>query len=245
MSTENFLRGRRRGELSLEEEYALETAVSEVRSVPAGTVLVRDGELLSRSTMLVEGLVGRYVYDRDGQRQLVAVHVAGDFVDLHGFPLQRLDHEVATLSPACVAFIPHEILRALTVSHPHLMRMLWFSTLLDAAIHREWIFRLGRLDATGRVAHFFCEMNVRLMCVGRSDGERFRLSMRQTDIADACGLTPVHVNRVLRQLREREALLFRDGQAVIMNRRALEAAGEFTTDYLYIDNGPLQSSRPT
>ncbi|RJF91568.1 Crp/Fnr family transcriptional regulator [Sphingomonas cavernae] len=233
-----FLQRRRRDRLSEQEKQALEAAVAEVRVLPARHVMVRQGETVTRSTLLVEGLMCRYMDGRDGQRQLVALHVPGDFVDLHAFPLEQLDHDVATISRAKVATFPRETLLALTRDHPHLVRMLWFSTLLDAAMHREWIFRLGRLGATGRVAHFFCEMNVRLAMVGLSSGNRFHLPVTQSDIAEACGLTSVHVNRVLRQLRDSGQLEFQRGEARVLDWEALKATGEFDDAYLYVDGTP-------
>lgn len=236
--TAKFLERRRRDRLSEAEKQALEDAVAEVRSLPARQTIVRQGDTVTRSTLLVEGFMCRYMDGRDGQRQLVALHVPGDFVDLHGFPLEQLDHDVATLSKAKVAMFSRDTLLTLTRNHPHLMRMLWFSTLLDAAMHREWIFRLGQLGAAARVAHFFCEMNVRLRLVGLSADNRFNLPITQSDIADACGLTPVHVNRVLRQLRDEGLLEFRGGVAHVLDGKGLRQSGEFDHAYLYVDGTP-------
>ncbi|MCJ8157539.1 Crp/Fnr family transcriptional regulator [Sphingomonas sp. LaA6.9] len=233
-----FLQRRRRERLSEEEKRALEDAVAEIRVLPARHVLVHQGDTVTRSTMLIEGLMCRYMDGRDGHRQLVALHVPGDFVDLHGFPLEQLDHDVATISRSKVATFPRETLLTLTRNHPHLVRMLWFSTLLDAAMHREWIFRLGRLGAMGRVAHFFCEMKVRLSLVGLSNDNRFHLAVTQADIAEACGLTPVHVNRVLRQLRDNGQLAFQRGMAHVLDWHALKVTGEFDDAYLYVDGTP-------
>jgi CRP-like cAMP-binding protein len=239
MLTKNFLRCRRRNELSGEEKQALEDAVSQLRPYGARSVIARENVALHESNLLVEGMVGRYMTARNGEQQLVAVHVVGDFLDLHGFPLKQLDHNVVAITPVKLAMVPHGNLLKLTSTHPHLMRLLWFSTLLDAAIHREWIFKLGRLDAIGRVAHFFCEMNVRLKIVGLSDGLSFDLPMTQSDLADACGLTSVHVNRVLRQLREGKLLTFTKSHAVILDLAGLSRTGEFDPTYLYLDKGTL------
>ena len=167
-------------------------------------MIVRAGEPIYHSTLLIDGFMCRYVDDREGLRQLVAVQVAGDFVDLHAYPLKVLDHDVATLTAATVAIIPHGKLDQINAAMPELTRKLWFSTLLDAAVHRAWLFRLGRLDAVGRVAHFLSETNVRLQLAGLSDGTRFALGFTQTDISEICGITNVHTNRVLRQLREEQ-----------------------------------------
>lgn len=227
--------GRRRGRLSPEDLAALEASVTAVRELPPRKVLARTGERITESTLLVEGFMCRYMDDRSGQRQLVSIHVPGDFVDLHGYPLERLDHDLATIGPARVACWTHGAVSELLQPRPDLQKMFWFATLLDAAMHREWIFRLGRLGADGRIAHLICELEVRLEMVGLAADGRYSLPLKQADLAEACGLTGVHVNRVLRQLRERELLLYKGGEVTILNRSALRALGEFDPGYLYGD----------
>lgn len=233
MLTGRFLLGRARDALSEEERQMLEAAVTAVHELPSRQTLMRRGELVNTSTLLVEGFMCRYLDDRDGYRQLVSMHVPGDFVDLHGFPMKRLDHDIATLGPCKVAIFDHKTLAELVERNPHLTRMLWFSTLLDGAIHREWIFRMGRLGAEGRVAHLFCELNARLAMVGLAKDGRFLLPATQADVAEACGITGVHVNRVLRIMRERDLLLFRSGEAHIRDLARLQALAEFDPVYLY------------
>jgi len=233
--TKDFLRERHRDELSAEDIDALESAISEVREIGARQLMVRAGEPVTMSTLLLQGFMCRYMDDRAGERQLVAVHVAGDFVDLHGFPLKRLDHDVATLTEVRVAMVPHANLAQIVAERPNLTRILWFSTLIDAAMHREWIFRLGRLNAIGRISHFLCELDAKLQAVGRSDGTHFELPINQNDLGEACGITGVHANRVLRQLREEKVLLFRNSKVEILDRRRLERIGEFDSAYLYIN----------
>ena len=237
MISGKFLLGRGRHELSDEEQRVLEDGIGSVRQVAARKQIVRAGVIIDTSTLLLEGFVCRYMDDRDGQRQLVAVHVPGDFVDLHAFPMRRLDHDIATLGPVKIACYDHQTLETITERYPHLTRKLWFSTLLDAAMHREWIFRLGRLGAEGRVAHLFCELNERLEMVGLAADGRYMLPMTQPDIAEASGLTGVHVNRVLRSLREKNLLTFKANEVCILDRKALAAVAEFEPQYLYGSNG--------
>lgn len=116
-------------------------------------------------------------------------------------------------------------------------RKLWFSTLIDAAMHRAWLFRVGRLDATGRVAHFLCEMNARLSAAGLSDGRLFNLALTQSDLAEICGFTTVHVNRVLRQLREARLCMVRFSIVEIVDLPGLMRRGDFDPAYLYLE-GP-------
>jgi CRP-like cAMP-binding protein len=189
---------------------------------------------VSRCTLLVEGIMCRYIDDREGVRQLVAIHVPGDFVDLHGFPLKTLDHDVGTLSAATVALIPHRSIDEILHERPDMGRKLWFSTMTDAAMHRAWTFRLGRLNAIGRVAHFLSETNARLSSVGLSTGRRFALPMTQVDLGEACGLTNVHINRVVRQLREQELCNFRSSLVELADPLRLAALGQFDPDYLYL-----------
>jgi CRP-like cAMP-binding protein len=233
MLTEKFLMGRRREELSPTEIDVIEREVEEVVTFPARTDIVRHGTFIDRSMMLIEGFVCRYMDGLDGSRQLVGLHMPGDFVDLHGYPLRMLDHDVATLTVCKFATYPHETIKRMVADHPDLGRHLWFSTLLDAAMHREWIFRLGRLMGAGRIAHFFAETGRRLQMVGLSDGVRYALPMQQTDVASACGMTSVHANRVLRELRETGVVSFAGGVVQIHDLAALHTLGEFDDRYLY------------
>lgn len=243
MFTARFLRDKRGASLDDDERAILESAISEVRDIPPRTNIVRAGQPLRYSTLLVDGIMSRYIDDREGARQLVAVHFPGDFVDLHGFPLKVLEHDVQTTTAVRVAIIPHSALEQVLAEHPQLARKLWFATLLDAAMHRAWLFRLGRLDAVGRVAHFLCETNARLVAAGLSDGSRFNLALTQTDLAEVCGLTNVHVNRVMRQLREERLCVFRSSVVEIPDLERLAARGQFSPDYLYLaQTEPVKST---
>jgi CRP-like cAMP-binding protein len=233
MLTGKFLLGRHREELSPVEIGVLEDSVGSVLTFDARTDIVRQGEPVERSMLLVDGFICRYMDGLDGSRQLVALHVPGDFVDLHGYPLRTLDHDVATLTKCTVAAYPHATVERMVIDYPNLGRLLWFSTLLDAAMHREWIFRLGRLVGSGRVAHFFAEVGRRLQMVGLTDGMNFALPMQQTDLASACGMTSVHANRVLRELREQNIVNFNGGMVHVRDIGALHSIAEFDDRYLY------------
>jgi CRP-like cAMP-binding protein len=234
---ERFLAGRRRGELSAAELQALENSVERVETLAGRQTIVPHGKVVDTSMLLVDGLMARYMDGLEGERQLVALHVPGDFVDLHAFPLRKLDHDVATLTPCTIAVFKHSTIEDLILAHPNLGRQLWFSTLLDAAMHREWIFRLGRLGAAGRVAHLLAETERRLRMVGMSDGKSFALPLQQSDIASACGITAVHANRVLRDLRERGIVTVGSGLVKIGDLAALHREAEFDEQYLYPSDG--------
>jgi CRP-like cAMP-binding protein len=233
-----FLKLRSRDLLSEEEETVLRAAVADIRELPAEKVMVRAGVTLSESILLFDGYACRYKGLSDGQRQIMQLHVAGDFLDLHGFLLKQLDHDVASMTPVRYALVPHEALRRITETHPHLARMLWFSTLLDAAIHRERILSIGRRSAMQRIAHLFCELYVRLQVVGMTEDRSYRLDLTQAEVADATGLTSVHVNRMLKKLREQEILTFRGGEVRIHDWDGLARAAEFDAGYLHLERRP-------
>lgn len=240
MVFDKFLLGRRRDQLSEGDILALEHESGPVRELPPRSMLVREGDPVSVSTYLIDGFMCRYKDDREGQRQIVAVHVPGDFVDLHAYPLKRLDHDVATLTTCRIAQIPHARLDDIMAQRPGMSKLLWFSTLLDAAMHREWIFRLGRLNAVRRLGHFLSEIEAKLRAVGLSDGHAFVLPMTQADLAEACGITAVHVNRMVRELRERGILVIHDNHVEILDRAALYRLSEFDPGYLFIGDSDAE-----
>jgi CRP-like cAMP-binding protein len=220
------------------DEALLRSLPAETRSVPAGRTIVRAGVTLSECTLLVDGIVCRYRDLADGQRQIMELHVAGDFLDLHSFLLKRLEHNVGSLTPVRLVAVPHEAVRVITERSPHLARLLWFSTLLDAAIHREKILSVGRRMAAARIAHLVCELYVRLELVDLAGGCRYRLPLTQADLADATGLTSVHVNRMLKRLRDDGLLTFRGGEVEIHDWDGLRKLAEFDPTYLYLERRP-------
>ena len=239
--TRRVLLGRKIAPLTQAQRTRLEGAITEVRLIAARSVLVHKGEPLEHSTLLLRGFLSRHADDRRGHRQLVSLHVPGDLVDMHAFPMKQLDHDVAALTDVEVAILPHAAIKAITEADPELARKLWFATLLDSAMHRAWIFRLGRLDASGRVSHFFAETGSRLQAVGLGTLERFPLPITQADVGDACGLTSVHVSRVLKALRDDKVCMFRDGEVIVHDRQAMFKIGQFDPSYLYLDDASVIS----
>ena len=229
---------RARDSVSDEEEVVLRGAVSGVEEHQAGRTLVRAGVPLSHSMLVIDGIVTRFKDLADGQRQIQEVHVPGDFTDLHGFLLKRLEHNVGTLTRARIALFPHEQIRRITEEQPHLARLLWFSTLIDAAIQREKILSVGRRPALARLAHLLCELKIRLEVIGLAEDGTFALPLTQLDLGDASGLTSVHVNRMLKQLRDDRLVTFRGGQVTIHDWPRLQQVGEFDRAYLYLDKRP-------
>lgn len=227
----------RRDRLSDRERHALADALAEVRIYAPDDTLIRAGNGTEYSTLLVSGMLGRVYYMSEGKRQIVAMHLPGDFVDLHSLLLKRLDHDVVALTDVRVALFPHEVLRRLTETEPHLARMLWLLTVIDAAVHREWIGRLGH-SAAVRVAQLLCEAQARLAVVGMATREGFAIDLTQADLGDMTGLTPVHVNRTLRKLREANLAIVRDGYASIPDLDHLREFAGFDPTYLYLDKRP-------
>lgn len=233
-----ILKLKARDALDPREEQRLRDAVSSVEDFPAGKTLVRAGATLSHSMLVVDGFLARYKDLADGARQIQEIHVGGDFTDLHGFILKRLDHNVGTLTRARIAMVPHEALLRISEDEPHLSRLLWFSTLLDSAIQREKIVSVGRRAALARLAHMLCELHVRLDIAGLAQDGSFALPLTQLDLGDAAGLTSVHVNRMLKQLRDDRLVTARGGTVTIHDAQRLRQIAEFDPAYLYLDRRP-------
>lgn len=230
---------RKRTEISAEEERVIRNSVAETRRLPADEVVVHSGVELSSSLMLLDGWMARSKDLESGERQVTELHVAGDFADLHGFTLKKLDHDVLTLTECTVAVVPHDRLKEITERYPHLARVYWFSTNIDAAIHREWALSLGQRSAISRMAHLFCELYVRLEIVGRAHGDTYELPLTQRELAECLGLTVVHANRTIQELRRRGLVEFENRRLTILDRRGIEGVAEFDPSYLYLNKQPL------
>lgn len=196
--------------------------------------IVKEGDRPSKCCLVVEGVAIRYKLTAHGDRQILAVHLPGDVPDLQSLLLRTLDHTLATLSPCRVGFIDHaDLLDAITRA-PMLGRALWRETLIDAAIFREWMTGLGRRDAPERLAHFFCEIGTRLQAVGLAADNGYPLHITQQELADAMGLTTVHINRTLRELREAGLVTLSDGRVSIPDWSGLRARASFDPTYLHL-----------
>ncbi|MGZ2412324.1 CRP-like cAMP-binding protein [Sphingomonas sp. F9_3S_D5_B_2] len=226
---------RTRDDISAEEEAAIRDALGEAKTVAAHRTIIRAWEPLNFSTLLLRGWAARVKDLEAGQRQITELHVAGDFVDMHSFTLKRLDHDVVALTNCELVTVPHERLEEITVKHPHLTRVYWFGTNLDAAIHREWMLSVGRRSALACVAHLFCELLIRLQIAGLADEDAFDFPLTQVQLADCVGLTSVHVNRTLQELRKRGLIELKDKRLRILDLPGLQRVGEFDPAYLYLE----------
>ncbi len=159
----------------------------------------------------------------------------GDLCDLNIFLLRRMDHALGTLTPVAVAKISRDLLQRMLNADPRLTRALWWEVLVTAAIHREWLVNIGRRTALERVAHLLCEVYFRQAAVGRAKDGRCELPITQVELADALGLSAVHVNRTLRDLRLSGLIDWRDKVLAIPDLDALTRVARFVPDYLHLD----------
>ena len=229
---------RKRDAIGVAEERAIREMVSETRRISGHTVLIREGERLDQSILLISGWLARAVEIPAGTRHITELHVPGDFADLHGFTLKRLDHDVVALTESIIGLVPHERLTKLTDRFPHLARIYWFSTNVDAAIHRQWAVSLGRRDAISRTAHLFCELFFRLDVVGKTNGLSYDFPITQNQLSSCLGLTPVHVNRTLQALRRQSLIELENKRLTILNLVELQKTGDFDPAYLYLHRQP-------
>jgi CRP-like cAMP-binding protein len=224
--------------VSEQEMSVLEQAIRGFRSFETGQELVMVDDRPSHSSILVEGWAARAKTLEDGGRQITAIHVPGDFVDLHSFLLRKMDHSVVALSPCRTASVPHERLRGISETQPHLTRLLWLNTLVDAAIHRNWIVAMGRMSASGRMAQLLCELYVRLSAVELAGEYEFEFPLTQPVVADALGLSLVHVNRSLREIRGRNLIAWRSRIVKILDWERLVEFAQFDPTYLSLRREP-------
>lgn len=202
-----------------------------------GEVIVPQGRIASRSCMMLRGMSARQhqLRDRPGERVITALHVPGDFVDLHGFVLAGLEHDVISMGPSEVEFVDHDELRSITQNFPHLTRLLWMSTVIDAAIHRQWLVAAASLRSSGHLAHLLCEVYTRLASVGAAQNLIFTLPLLQKELADILGYTPIHINRAVRDLRDGRLIRWTGTEVQILDWQGLARLGRFDPMYLEMD----------
>lgn len=225
-------------ELSNEEKALLVETIAFGRDFEKGQDLVSTGSRPAYSTMLLDGLAARYKVLEDGGRQFTSLQVPGDFVDLHAFLLKTMDHGIVALSPCRVMFADHSKLRTITERAPHLTRLLWLDTLVDGAIHREWIVAMGRRSKTSHLAHLICELFLRLRVVKRTSGMSFNLPLSQAEMADVLGLSVVHMNRVIGSLKKTTVITWTNHTVTILDWDQLAELAEFDPTYLSMNNEP-------
>lgn len=204
-----------------------------LRKFARGTLLVREGDLPEHCAILVSGFACRHKMTVAGERQIVSLHLSGEMLDLQHLFLDIADHNIQTLSEATVATVSRSALRALAETRPAIGHAILISILIEASIFREWLLNIGRRDARARVAHLLCEFALRLDSRRMKAGQPYELPLTQDELADALGLTPVHVSRMLRSLAD-ERLIVRDGRLVAFPQwEELKRSCDFNERYLH------------
>lgn len=205
------------------------------RTLKAGQYIIWDGDRPQNSSLLIHGFAMRQKVVGDGGRQIFSIHMDGDLVDLQNSLLGRADHNVQMMTKGEIALIPVDAIRRIAFERPAIGMAMWYETLVEGSIFREWIANIGRRGAQARVAHLLCELALRLKVAGLGTQAAFALPLTQEQIADSVSLTPVHVNRVLRAMDE-EALIERVGrQIAVRNWSHLAQSGDFNPAYLHLD----------
>lgn len=222
------------GRLSEEERATITGALCGVRRHRARDDVIREGDPTTGAHVVLEGFACRYKLLDDGRRQIVAYAGPGDFCDPRGFVLERMDYSIATLAPSVIGELPREAVIGITERHPRLSRALWWATLVDESITREWLVGVGQRTAYERLAHLFCELCERLKAVGLTDGSRFALPVTQMELADTVGLSAVHVNRTLQDLRRDGLISLLGGELEILDWERLCRAALFDRAYLHL-----------
>jgi CRP-like cAMP-binding protein len=187
---------------------------------------------------VLKGFACRYKVLGDGQRQIMSFHMAGDIPDLQSLHLGVMDHSLGTMTAVTAAFIPHTAVHDLNRRLPGVAAALWRDTLIDAAVFREWLTGVGRRSAYTRTAHLVCEVFVRMSSLGLADRDSFQLPLTQVAMADALGLSAVHINRVLQDLRGEGLIASRGRTVVIRDWTGLAKAGDFDAGYLHLRRMP-------
>jgi CRP-like cAMP-binding protein len=220
---------------SREDRDALLALPHTVRTVQPNHYLVREFDRVEHSCVMLSGYAVRHKIVAGGHRQILAIHMKGEMVDLQNSLLGEADHSVQMLTAGKVASIPRAAIDNIAFERPNIGRAMWIDTLVDASIFREWIANVGRRDAPTRIAHLLCEFSLRLKVAGLGERSNYELPMTQDQIADATGLTAVHVNRTLKML-EAEGLIARRTPRFIEigDWRRLAEAGDFNSAYLHL-----------
>jgi CRP-like cAMP-binding protein len=216
-----------------------------IRTARARRDIIREGDTPQHIKLIIDGWAIRYKMLPDGRRQIVSFLLPGDLCDLNVFLLDEMDHSIGALTPVTYAEMPHDLVGVMCDHHPPLARSLRLESLVVAAIQREWTLSLGQRTARERIAHLFCEIFERLETVDLTEGDRCEMPLTQIDLGEATGMTAVHVNRTLQELRREGLIVLNNRILTIPDRPALMAVGMFNPNYLHHRNticGPAPAS---
>jgi CRP-like cAMP-binding protein len=220
--------------LAEDEKTALSSAM-QVRTCGSHEDLICEGDQTGHVNVVLSGLACRQKMLPDGRRQIVGFLLPGDMCDVWAFTLRRMDHTISTISSARMGIIPREVALGITEKFPRLMRAMWWASMVEESIAREWIINVGQRTALERLAHLFCEIYARLSAVGLTSGNRCELPLTQAELADTLALSTVHVNRMLRELRHAGLISMNGKSLVIHDFKALQSIAMFDANYLHLD----------
>ena len=230
MKMEQFTR------FSDEERQILDRLISErQRQYAPGEDILKEGDHVPDCHVVLSGLASRYKLLPDGGRQIMAFLVPGDLCDAEIFILKEMDHSVAAMSPTTVALISGDQMRDLLSNKGNVAQALWWGTLTDLAVLREWVVNHGRRDAHEQIAHLLYEMLVRYRMVEKTTDETLEFPLTQADLADATGLTPMHVSRMLQKLREEKLITLKNKTLTILDPERLREIAGYNANYLHLD----------
>ncbi|MCJ2089592.1 Crp/Fnr family transcriptional regulator [Methylobacterium sp. E-005] len=205
-----------------------------IRTIEASRDILYEGGPSNHCCVILNGWTCCYQLLTDGRRQILSFHVPGDLPDLQSLHLPSPDFGMATVTRSIVAFVPHSDLQKLSDRYPAIAQCFWREAVITAATHRAWITSLGRRDARQKLAHLFCELYLRLKTVDLTDGCSMPMPLRQTDFADALGLTSVHVNRTLKTLRDQGVMDLYARRLTIHDWDTLREVADFNPKYLHL-----------
>ena len=214
---------------------AIEALPLRAETARAGTYLVREGGRVVDCCLLLSGYACRSKLTSEGRRQIVSFHIPGDVLDLQHLLLDIADHNVELITDGEIAWIPADALRAVARARPIVADALWRDTLIDASVYREWVLNVGQRDARTRIAHLLCEFAFRRAAAGQGDAEQFTLPMTQEQIADATGMTPIHVNRMLAALGAEGVIVRHKRRIEIVDWPRMQRIADFDPAYLHLD----------
>lgn len=232
-----------RSVLSAEEQQAILGLPAHAAQVEANRDFVRLDEVVDHACLVVEGIVGCFGQNSEGIRQITALHIAGDMPDLHSVVQPKSRSALQALSTATILRVPHAALRAVAARHAAVAEALWRDCMVDSAILSQWVVNVGRRDAKTRIAHLLCEMTKRFKVDLQAAEAAFMFPITQVQLADATGLTSVHVNRTLKRLRLDGLVDVGSRRVQILDWDALAKLGEFDADYLQADIKPEERIR--
>jgi CRP-like cAMP-binding protein len=220
--------------LSENERRAIESLPIQVTNIARHQDIVREGDRPRRSCILMAGFACTFKMTGEGRRQIMAFHLSGDMPDLQSVHLSTLDSSLGTITACRVGFVEHEAIHEFCEAHPRVGSAFWRMTLIDAAIFREWISNIGQRNGYSRVAHLLAETLVRSHAVGLARGYSCEMPFTQGDLGEATGMSMVHVNRVLQELRRDELIRLQRGTLQVLDWARLKKAGDFDPTYLHL-----------